>query len=655
MRAKKIKVVALPAFVLFLALLIATFSNGFPARATENRPDGVYRAIEVLNASEYVTMGEDGTEITDNSWQTENKLTKIGGWLKNMDGPVQLVTESGEKGFKFMFHRGNQWAGTSGVKFKESYEGEGIEKIVVRMFAHLSQTPVYGPTSDSQYYGVYLYNLNDDGTPINNELGTGGWKIPVDVQQEQWTDVEITGDAISLFLDDTTGNFKGFQFGARHQWSTGTEAYGENNYVVVSSIRIVYGNYRTVTYEYNDEGATAAVEKKVLFGETAEQQEAPARDGYEFVGWYWQGDIYDFTTPVVSDITLVAEWSATDKFRVNFDSLGGSSVPAAWVDPGSPASEPPAPTKEKCIFDGWYLNGTLYDFSSPVNDNITLTAQWRNMDPIVTDLNGDFTFVDTGLQGVYGTAYEGLTTQYGKGKPAWEKISGEGTKDDSAYKVYFHSYGMTIAASGIKFDAPVDPDEIAFITLRVYAHLSSGATYSTSMGGIRLYALDATGMDNESGYMIPAGIKQDVWTDITLTGNDMKKIADTDGLIRGFQLGAFFHTSSDSELYTGAFSERKAYFAVDGLTVGRKAYVTYTGEGITEDKVASYTGLAFDYRLPDVADKVFLGWFTVDGSEILPGSVLDWDLVAEARFADAATLADGVYWNEDAVGKIGEG
>ncbi len=51
----------------------------------------------------------------------------------------------------------------------------------------------------------------------------------------------------------------------------------------------------------------------------------------------------------------------------------------ANVDPGEVFSEPNAPTRESCIFGGWYTDEnfeTPYDFSTPVTGNITLYAKW---------------------------------------------------------------------------------------------------------------------------------------------------------------------------------------------------------------------------------------------------------------------------------------
>lgn len=61
---------------------------------------------------------------------------------------------------------------------------------------------------------------------------------------------------------------------------------------------------------------------------------------------------------------------------VTFDSNGGSEVPSQDILKDSTATEPTAPTKADYTFEGWYNGDILYDFSTPVTENITLTAKW---------------------------------------------------------------------------------------------------------------------------------------------------------------------------------------------------------------------------------------------------------------------------------------
>lgn len=64
---------------------------------------------------------------------------------------------------------------------------------------------------------------------------------------------------------------------------------------------------------------------------------------------------------------------------VTFDSKGGSSVASVTLEKGAKVTKPQDPTKAGYSFLGWYLVGALYDFDLPVNGNITLEAQWEEI------------------------------------------------------------------------------------------------------------------------------------------------------------------------------------------------------------------------------------------------------------------------------------
>ncbi|MDR3344343.1 MAG: InlB B-repeat-containing protein [Oscillospiraceae bacterium] len=66
-------------------------------------------------------------------------------------------------------------------------------------------------------------------------------------------------------------------------------------------------------------------------------------------------------------------------YTVEFNSNGGSSVPAQTVEEGSTAVQPPAPTRGCDIFDGWYLDAAFtipWNFAAAVMDDMTLYAKW---------------------------------------------------------------------------------------------------------------------------------------------------------------------------------------------------------------------------------------------------------------------------------------
>lgn len=77
----------------------------------------------------------------------------------------------------------------------------------------------------------------------------------------------------------------------------------------------------------------------------------------------------------------------TTSYSVTFDSQGGSLVESQKVSVNGLAVRPVDPIKENMVFDGWYLNGQLYDFSTPVTQNLILVAMWRDSSAIKITLD----------------------------------------------------------------------------------------------------------------------------------------------------------------------------------------------------------------------------------------------------------------------------
>lgn len=67
-----------------------------------------------------------------------------------------------------------------------------------------------------------------------------------------------------------------------------------------------------------------------------------------------------------------------DFYTVTFDSNGGSAIPANVVKSGETVRVPASPNREDDEFISWLLNGTDYDFSTPVTEDITLVAHWKS-------------------------------------------------------------------------------------------------------------------------------------------------------------------------------------------------------------------------------------------------------------------------------------
>ena len=167
----------------------------------------------------------------------------------------------------------------------------------------------------------------------------------------------------------------------------------------------------TVTFEYNYGNKGVYQTVTVESGKTVDKPANPTRSGYSFNGWYTaekNGEKFDFDTIISEDITLYAKWSEKSSsgsvvptptpvyYTVSFDTNGGSEIATQNVASGSTATEPNAPTKDGYVFDAWYSDvtlTTLYDFTLPVNANITLYAKWKSEAEAYYETNAELMYI----------------------------------------------------------------------------------------------------------------------------------------------------------------------------------------------------------------------------------------------------------------------
>ena len=178
------------------------------------------------------------------------------------------------------------------------------------------------------------------------------------------------------------------------------DAAGNTPYSFASAVRTDFTLYAkwevafTVTFDYNYEGAPAAVTQQVAQGQSAEEPEDPTRDGYVFSGWYTDAaatDFYDFGA-VTEDITLYAGWAdaAGDVYTVTFDlNYDGAEDIVSQFPAGSPIRFPQA-EREGYRLEGWYTDEALtekFESGTAVNANMTLYARWVDSLIVTFDYN----------------------------------------------------------------------------------------------------------------------------------------------------------------------------------------------------------------------------------------------------------------------------
>ncbi|MBC8570621.1 MBG domain-containing protein [Zongyangia hominis] len=115
-------------------------------------------------------------------------------------------------------------------------------------------------------------------------------------------------------------------------------------------------------------------------------------DMTSFAGWFKEDNTpFDFeNTPITGDISLHAVFK--DTYLVKFlnadgkvidskEVKRGGTVAATTVDVVAPAGQ---------VFESWYLDGSLYDFSQPVTSNLTLTPHFRDLFYVYFDSQGSY-------------------------------------------------------------------------------------------------------------------------------------------------------------------------------------------------------------------------------------------------------------------------
>ena len=128
---------------------------------------------------------------------------------------------------------------------------------------------------------------------------------------------------------------------------------------------------------FNSNGGTAVAEQEVQENATAVQPEVPQKENYIFVNWLLDGEVYDFSAPVTSDIELVATWKGKT-YTLSF--VGAeTAVDDLTVTYGEKLVGLPAvPEKAGCV-GVWMLGEEIVtaDMVWTYGENKTLTAVYK--------------------------------------------------------------------------------------------------------------------------------------------------------------------------------------------------------------------------------------------------------------------------------------
>lgn len=262
---------------------------------------------------------------------------------------------------------------------------------------------VYVSGGDSDTMGDGTFTLNG-GTITGNDAITGGVVRVEDSGFIMKGSASITGNTaeagggVSVFNDGSFAMEGGTITGNKaNLYGGGVDVYEYNGSFTLSGNPVIADNTKTdgatpsnvclrqpdgseqATITIGEEGVT----KGTRVGVTLETSTGTVTRGWseKMVGanpadyFFSDDDAYD----ILLDDSGEAALGLIMQYTVTFDANGGSYVSPQTVRSGSAVTEPDAPSRAGCCFAGWYLDGWRYDFSTPVERDITLVAGWSEI------------------------------------------------------------------------------------------------------------------------------------------------------------------------------------------------------------------------------------------------------------------------------------
>ena len=110
----------------------------------------------------------------------------------------------------------------------------------------------------------------------------------------------------------------------------------------------------------------------------------PKRDGWNFIEWRIEGseEAYDFSTPVTTDLTIVAYGTEKQVYKLIYDTVDGSVIQNTVVEKPEGEGNPPAtvtvtdsvPIKEGFKFKEWNTSKNGDGISYHAGDEVTLVG-----------------------------------------------------------------------------------------------------------------------------------------------------------------------------------------------------------------------------------------------------------------------------------------
>ncbi len=191
-------------------------------------------------------------------------------------------------------------------------------------------------------------------------------------------------------------------------WYVGDNLIGTNKITDDTIFEIDYIDYEKVkdayTIDFNTMGGNTITSMTIEEGESIKELPTPIKEGHKFLYWYLEDEGVPFRNEdytINENITLYAKWEAKS-FTITFDdenvdeeNKNVTYTYATSMDDLTPTGKAEFKPKNKAgyAFKYWYEEGNdkEFDFTKPLDKNVTLKAKWELIDVTVKFKNEDKT------------------------------------------------------------------------------------------------------------------------------------------------------------------------------------------------------------------------------------------------------------------------
>lgn len=261
----------------------------------------------------------------------------------------------------------------------------------------------------------------------------------------------------------------------------------------------ISGNYKVA---FDTDGGSTIENQYIELNHHVKEPVEPTKEGYTFVGWYLNDELYDFNTLVDRNFVLVAKWEEVVIEYVNVTFIvNGEEVASYNIEKGTSVNRPTDPVLEGKYFAGWYIGDVQYDFSQAVNENTTVEAK----------------FEDAVTMEMVAGNYEGIESMSGMELASYKlSINADGTGSmvciSSGYELPMEVKGVSIVNNRVEFMYNNGADSVISFAYVDGALVSTkgimGGEYTTiTLNVVKLTLADVVGtwegVESYSGMDIP--------------------------------------------------------------------------------------------------------------------------------------------------------